>query len=462
MAEPYGIPMRYAVNMSRHEELFKRLVSAYYNDNFREVLTEVLSQEREDLDFFTDIVSVLCGVDIEYDDKYVRNLIRAITNYQVNKKVIAKVGECSESCRSATGRTRCQSICPFNAIVRDPITKTFVIDDSRCIGCGLCVDACDSSILMDRVELLPVASSIRNGEKVIAAVAPAIAGQFGENVTLDMLREAFAKAGFADMVEVAFFADMLTLKEAVEFDKLVQNAGDLMITSCCCPMWVGMLKKIYYDLVPDLSPSVSPMIAAGRILKELNKDVRVVFIGPCIAKKTEAKDPDIAGVIDAVLTFQEVKVMFDALEIDPGNMSGVSSMEYASRGGRLYARTGGVSAAVGEAIEEMFPLKYRMFKSVQANGVKECKALLDMVKSGEVGDVSFIEGMGCAGGCVGGPKGLIPKESGLMFVEKSAQESVIKVAANSYLIDEILGRFGVHDREDFKDHAKTGIFERTF
>jgi len=90
MAKPCGIPMRHAVKMSRHEELFKRLVSAYYNDNFREVLTEVLSQEREDLDFFTDIVSVLCGVDIEYDDKYVRNLVRAITNYQVNKNSHSK------------------------------------------------------------------------------------------------------------------------------------------------------------------------------------------------------------------------------------------------------------------------------------------------------------------------------------------------------------------------------------
>lgn len=154
-----------------------------------------------------------------------------------------------------------------------------------CINCGICIDSCKNGRILDKVEFLPIINLIKENKTVIAAVAPAIAGQFGENVTMDQLREAFIKAGFTDMVEVAFAADILTVKEAVEFNKHVNKPDDLMITSCCCPMWVGMLKKVYKELVPDLSPSVSPMIAAGRILKKLNKDTKVVFIGPCIAKK---------------------------------------------------------------------------------------------------------------------------------------------------------------------------------
>lgn len=449
------------MGLKKNEELFKKLIRAYYQDNFREVLMEVMSQDRADLDEFSKIVSSLCGVTLEYDDKYVRNLIRAITNHEVRRDVVEKIGTCSETCDRSSGKTRCQNICPMNAITRIPVNQMLSINPDLCINCGLCVDACDTGVLMDRTELLPVLSRIKAGERVIASVAPAIAGQFGEDVTLDMLREAFVKVGFADMVEVAFFADMLTLKEAVEFDKIVQKPGDIMITSCCCPMWVGMLKKIYYNLIPDLSPSISPMIASGRILKALNPDVRVVFIGPCIAKKAEAKDADIAGAIDAVLTFQEVKSMFDALELDPKTLRGIPSMEYASQGGRLYGRTGGVSVAVAEALEEMFPLKYKMLKSVQANGVRECKEMLQSVQEGTL-DASFVEGMGCVGGCVGGPKIIIPKELGREALERNARESVIKVASNSPLMDEVLGRFGITDREDFKNHTKTKVFERTF
>ena len=136
---------------------------------------------------------------------------------------------------------------------------------------------------------MPIIDLLKNNKTVIAAVAPAIAGQFGKDVTLDQLREAFIRIGFADMVEVAFTADMLTIKEAVEFDHHINSTEDIMITSCCCPMWVGMLKKVYSQLVKDVSPSVSPMIAAGRVLKKLNPEVKVVFIGPCIAKKAEAE-----------------------------------------------------------------------------------------------------------------------------------------------------------------------------
>jgi ferredoxin hydrogenase len=326
---------------------------------------------------------------------------------------------------------------------------------------GECVKACDSGDYIDAVQFLPIAEILKSGNKVIAAVAPAISGQFGEDVSLDMLRESFIKVGFTDMVEVAFAADMLSIKESVEFDKHVNKSNDLLITSCCCPMWVGMLKKVYSDLVKDVSPSVSPMIAMARVLKKVSPDTKVVFVGPCLAKKAEAKDRDLVGDVDYVLTFEELKVIFDALHIDPSKMRGIPSIEYASRGGRLYARTGGVSEAIGDVVQELYPDKHKYFKAVQANGVVECKELLKKAQNKEL-DATFLEGMGCIGGCVGGPKRLIDKEKGKEAVDKVAYKSPVKVATHSHVMDEVLSRIGITSLKDFEDPQKIEIFEREF
>lgn len=445
-----------------YEALFKRIVKAYYEDDFDKVVNEIISDPNFDREEAKSIIATLCGVDVDKDDNYIYNLKKAITDYKVKERIVEKVGSCSDHCKDKdSGLTKCQLACPFNAIVEDKNFGNTYIDDTLCVDCGLCIDACDSGNFIDRIEFVPIMELLKHNKKVVAAVAPAISGQFGDEVTLDQLRSAFIKLGFSDMVEVAFAADMLTIKEAVEFDKHVSKDGGLLITSCCCPMWVGMLKKVYSDLVKDVSPSVSPMIAAGRLIKTLNPDAKVVFIGPCIAKKAEARDKDIDAAIDYVLTFEELKGIFDTLDIKPGELHGVPSIEYASRGGRLYARTGGVSIAVSEAIEELFPEKHSIFKAVQANGVKECKAILEKAQAGEV-DANFIEGMGCIGGCVGGPKALIPRENGREFANKVAYDSPIKVATHSDIMTQVLKELGINSLKDFQDKEKIEIFERTF
>lgn len=445
-----------------YENLFKELVKAYYNDNFDEKINFIINEHNFDNKEAMDVISSLCGVTVDKDDNYIYNLKKAITNYEVNRKVVERVRDCSEHCSTDDdGKSPCQLSCPFNAILSDPIKGTKHIEENLCMDCGLCVEACENGKFLDKVEFMPIVDLLKNNKKVIAAVAPAIAGQFGKDISLEQLREAFIKVGFSDMVEVAFAADMLTIKEAVEFDHHVSKKGDIMITSCCCPMWVGMLRKVYDQLVKDVSPSVSPMIAMGRLLKKLNPDVKVVFIGPCIAKKAEAKEKDLAGIIDFVLTFQEVKGIFDILEITPSSYKGIPSAEYASRGGRLYARTAGVSTAVSEAIEELFPEKHKILKAVQAHGIKECKEMLAKAQTGEI-DGNFIEGMGCVGGCVGGPKILIPREEGREAANKVAYDSSIKVATHSNIMDDVLSKIGINSLEDFKDREKIEIFEREF
>src|SRR5699024_10305600 len=126
--------------------------------------------------------------------------------------------------------------------------------------------------------------------------------------------------GFAGMVEVAVFADILTLKEALEFNQNIHKREDFQLTSCCCPMWIAMIRKIYHQLMPHVPGAVSPMIACARTIKTLYPQAKTVFIGPCIAKKAEAKEPDLLGDVDFVLTFQEVQDIFDFAHIDPAKL----------------------------------------------------------------------------------------------------------------------------------------------
>ncbi|SFC54454.1 [Fe-Fe] hydrogenase large subunit C-terminal domain-containing protein [Clostridium uliginosum] len=445
---------------NKYNDLFDELVKSYYDGNFDETLTRIMvCHKKSPQETFT-IISSLCGVHIEFDNNYLYNLKKAITEYTVNKRIVEKIKDCSANCiKDKNDKFKCQASCPFDAILYDSNNKSTYIDPNRCLNCGLCIDSCKNGLILDKVEFLPIMNLINNNETVIAAVAPAIIGQFGSNVTMDQLRAAFIKIGFTDMVEVAFAADMLTLKESVEFNKHVHGPKDLMITSCCCPMWIGMLKKVYKDLIPDLSPSVSPMIAAGRVIKKFNKDAKIVFIGPCIAKKAEAKDKDLIGAIDFVLTFQELDEIFKTLSIKPDKLQGIPSIEYASRGGRLYARSGGVSIAISETIEELYPDKFKQFKPVKASGIKECKEVLESALNGTI-DANFIEGMGCIGGCVGGPKVMIPPEQGQMAVDNFAYDSPIKVGTHSAVLDDVLEKLDITSLDDFEDKKKISILER--
>lgn len=234
-----------------------------------------------------------------------------------------------------------EASCLFNAIVRD-IEGNVVVTRNKCTGCARCVDVCKHYALVDRKEFVPLVGLLKDRSvPVFAIVAPAYIGQIGPGVTPGRLRAALKMLGFYGMVEVALFADMLTLKEALEFDRCVTTKDDFLLTSCCCPVWVAMVRRVYKDLVPHISPSVSPMVVCGRGIKRLHPGSKVVFIGPCLAKKAAAKESDIRDAVDAVLTFQEVEQIFEAVGIVPEQLEEDPS-EHSSTAGRIYARTGGV------------------------------------------------------------------------------------------------------------------------
>lgn len=313
-----------------------------------------------------------------------------------------------------------------------------------------CLFSCEerAQVWADQAELNDVGQDAANvirrlredDAPIFAMIAPAFISQFREAVTPGKLRAAFKKMGFSGMIEVSLFADILTLKEAYEFDRNIQTDQDFMLTSCCCPMWIALIRKSYSHLVPHIPPSVSPMVACGRSIKQVCPDAKTVFIGPCMAKKAEAKEPDICDAVDHVLTFVETQSMFSALQIEPEKCAD-DLRDHSSTAGRIYARVGGVSRAVQSTVNRIHPGRPIPLRAVQADGMRECKALMSAVLNGKI-SANFLEGMGCVGGCVGGPRRLIAVEDGTRSVNQYGQKALYQSPIDNPYVIELLHLLG--------------------
>lgn len=352
----------------------------------------------------------------------------------------------------------CAAACLLGAVVRGE-DGSVDIDPDLCAGCGACVAACRSGALTASRDILPALAAIKEAEgPVYALVAPAFLGQFSAEVTPGKLRSAFKALGFDGMVEVALFADVLTLKEALEFDRNVNTEEDFQLTSCCCPMWIAMIRKVYHELMPHVPGAVSPMIAAGRTVKLLHPDALTVFVGPCVAKKAEAREPDLKGAVDFVLTFQEVRDIFEAAAVRPEELEELEK-DHSSRAGRIYARTGGVSEAVRSTVERLHPGRAIRVRTRQADGVPGCKAMIEALKAGDR-SANFFEGMGCVGGCVGGPKAILSAEEGTRNVDHYGGDAAYPTPLDNPYVLELLHRLGFETVEEFLE--KSVIFTREF
>jgi len=423
------------MSKTTYEEIFNRLVKASYNGN--------LEQEIKKMQANGDATT----------QKYV---YYALGNGDPDK-VVFQVEEDNEN----SGEDHHpEAPCLFDDIIYDMEGKV-VIQNRNCSECGQFIDTCSFNNLIDKKEFIPLIDVLKKKEvPVYAIVAPAIIGQFGEHVTMGQLRSAFKHLGFFGMIEVAMFADILSLKEALEFDRSVHTQEDFVLTSCCCPVWVAMVKRVYNTLIPHILPSVSPMVACGRGIKRLHPEAKVVFIGPCIAKKAEAKEPDIRDAVDAVLTFEEVKQIFEATGINPAEMEDIPS-EHSSTGGRIYARTGGVSKAISDTLDQLRPDKTIRIKAVQANGARECKELLQAISNGDI-TANFYEGMGCKGGCVGGPKALLNPELGTLHVNTYGLTANALTPVNNPYVMELLNHLGIEDVDSLLEGESAAIFQRQF
>lgn len=349
----------------------------------------------------------------------------------------------------------CISACLFNAV--EVHNGKIIFNNEKCTGCSQCIEACKEHNLEQSRDIIKAIEILKENENnVFALMAPAFVGQFGENATASKIRTALTQIGFMGMIEVATFADILTLKEALEFKENENIKDNFQLTSCCCPIWISLIKRNFSEIVNHLPPSVSPMIACGRIIKELYPNCKTIFIGPCLAKKAEAKEPELIGAVDCVLTFQELNDIFNAFKIDFSNIC-ETKKEHSSSAGRLYARTGGVSEAVEAQAKRLNITKPLI--PIHANGVKECKELLTAILNGDIKG-NFYEGMGCIGGCVGGPKRIIETDLGKKNVDKYADISPYKTPLDNPYVIEIINRLGFRDIDDFLENSD--ILSRKF
>jgi iron only hydrogenase large subunit-like protein len=363
----------------------------------------------------------------------------------------------TETCDcTGEGDPQCVKRCIFSAIGRSE-NGELIIDKDRCVGCGACIDACASGRLTESRDVLPVLEALKNARgPVYAMVAPAFIGQF-DGASPGSLRSAFKSIGFTGMVEVALFADILTLKEALVFDSKIKSREDFMLTSCCCPIWISMVRRSYSQYLKNLPDSISPMIACGRVIKRLEPSAVTVFIGPCIAKKVEARDKELADAVDFVLTFEETRDIFEAFSIKPREVP-EDGKEHSSRAGRIYARTGGVSEAVERTVRVLNPNRSIHVKAAQADGTKDCRKLLERLKNGGV-DANFMEGMGCGGGCVGGPKVLTDPGIGQMNVDRYGDTADCSTPLDNPFVMKLLERLGFSSVEQLLGE---NIFTRHF
>lgn len=333
---------------------------------------------------------------------------------------------------------KCVNDCLFNAISFDGNNISF--DVNKCVGCGICVDNCAEKRLTATSDLIEVIQLLRdNKQPIYALLAPAIVGQFGDNADIPRLRACLKSIGFTGVIEVATFADILTLREALDFAHRMDEDRGFQLTSCCCPVWIALIKKNFNKLSDHLSAAVSPMIAAGRTVKKLNPGAITVFVSPCLAKRSEAREPDIAGAIDNVITFKELDDLFNLLEINPSTFE-PDIKEHSSFAGRVYARSGGVSEAVNRTYSNIIGGKTNLVSRC-ANGVLECKQMLNEILEGKV-TANFFEGMGCVGGCVAGVKVLRDKAISTDNVNAYADKAEFRDPVHNPYIIKLLSELG--------------------
>lgn len=360
---------------------------------------------------------------LTFDDNHVAH---------IDKTKCKECGACSRVCpySAIVSRKRpCQNACKIKAISMNE-NKAATIDNDKCISCGACVYQCPFGAIMDKSYILNVIDllkkSVKDKEyKLYAVVAPSISSQF-TYAKLGQVISGLKELGFHTVVEAALGADMVAQAESKE---LVEKG---FLTSSCCPAFVSYIEKAFPQMKEHISHNLSPMATIAKYIKETDKGAKVVFIGPCTAKKGEVQKEEIKPYIDAAMTFEELQALFDSRDIDITTLE-EDVLDNASYFGRIFARSGGLSDAVAEALKEQGLDKGFTLNACSCDGIEECRVAL-LKKSKNLTDINFIEGMACVGGCIGGAGCLTHGEKNKAEVDKYGKEAYEKTIADALAV----------------------------
>ena len=346
----------------------------------------------------------------------------------IDKSLCIGCGSCAKVCpyTAIISRKRpCENACKIKAISMSE-DKSASINNEKCISCGACVYQCPFGAIMDKSFILNVIDLIKKSDnnkkyKVYAVVAPSISSQF-TYAKLGQVISGIKALGFHTVIEAALGADMVAEAESRE---LVEKG---FLTSSCCPAFVSFIEKNFPAMVPHISHNLSPMATIAKYIKEHEEGAKIVFIGPCTAKKAEVQREAIKPYVDAAMTFEELQALFDSRDIDITTL-GEDVLDNASYFGRIFARSGGLSDAVKEALKEQ-GLEDFDLKPCACDGIEECRIAL-LKKNKNLLDANFIEGMACIGGCIGGAGCLTHGEKNKAEVDKYGMEAYEKTIADA-------------------------------
>ncbi len=351
----------------------------------------------------------------------------------INKDKCIECGRCMNACpyKAISENTRpCMKGCKPGAISIDE-NKKAEISRSKCIECGACVYNCpfgaivDRSYVLDAIRILMKAKN--EGYKVYAAIAPSIVSQFNY-AKIEQVVSGLKEMGFHAVVEVALGADIVAVKEARE----LSEKG--FLTSSCCPSFVKYVELNFPGMEKHISHTPSPMIEVSMLIKQTDSSSKVIFIGPCIGKKSEFRKKEYKGIVDCVLTFEELQAMFDGMDIDLGKL-GEQSLDNASSFGRIFARSGGLTEAVGQVIRE-YDMDFDLDGEI-CDGIDQCRIALLKASKGKL-NKNFIEGMVCEGGCINGSGCLHHGPGNKVEVDKYGRDALEKTSKAAIGIWDVL------------------------
>ncbi len=276
---------------------------------------------------------------------------------------------------------KCIRHCPVKSI-RFSGNQAHIVAD-ECILCGQCFVVCPQDAKEIVPELEKVQVMLSGEQPVIVSLAPSFIANY-ENIGIESMRTALKALGFFDAEETAIGATIVKN----EYNRMLQDEGrDVLISSCCHSVNL-LIQKHFPDVLPYLANTYSPMQAHALDIKKRYPDAKVVFIGPCLAKKDEASR--YPGIVDAVLTFEELTQWLDAEGI--ALEKGVDNTDESRA--RLFPTTGGVLKTMGDEIEG--------YTYIAIDGTDNCIAALREIETGGI-HKCFIEMSACKGSCISGP-----------------------------------------------------------